>query len=354
MTPRPLAIALGALAFAAAPRMVEAQTIPDSLAHFLQGTVGFTAGDMGDLAQGKPVVKELRTSDSREVPIIGVIGIRAPRKLYVERATDYPAVLRGPSRKELGMFSDPASVADVAAFSLPHDDVQALANCRPGSCAVKLPQPAISNLRTLVDSAKPNADSVASAYFGRRAVDYVTAYRAHGDSTLVVYDNASTAVSASAVWDGFLSRSPYIYQTAPSLERFLERYPQDRPANMRDVIYWAVDDNAGGKPVVVVLQAFTYDPPELPGTTMMATKQLYCDHYLDGELELTAAVDATPTPGSNAPGTYVVLLRRLHFDKLPTTIINVRGIIAGRTRSATESDLRDDKQSTEAVYAGAR
>ena len=336
----------------ALPALAPAQTIPASLAQFLQETAGFTAGDMSSATRGMPVVKQLQTTDRREVAFIGVQAIGVPRAFYAGRASDFPSALREPSRSAFGIFSDPAAPADVAALAVPHDDVKALAQCRPGDCKLKLPAHSITDIRATVDLDAPSADSAASAYFGQRMIGYVTAYRTRGNAALVVYDDEKDSTSAAQVWDGILSRSAYIYRYAPTLDQFFKNYPNDQLPGAHEVIFWSADNVPGIKPLISITHEVVYSPPELSGTTFIASKQLYCDHYLDGALDLLAVVDREGPTGPDSTGAYLVLLRRLHFDDLPSGgIINVKGKVIGKTRDRTLDFLRDAKKSSEQAYA---
>ncbi len=347
---------LGAASMAvalAAP--MSAQTMPASLSRFLQETVGLTADEVSSATQGMPVVKQLQTTDRREVAFIGVQAIDVPRAFYVGKTSDFPASLREPSRAALGVFSDPAVPADVAALALPHDDVKSLAQCQPGNCKLKLPALSITDIRATMNLDAPSADSAVNAYFGRRMIQYVTAYRARGNAALVVYDDAKDSASAAQVWDGILSRSPYIYRYAPTLDQFFRNYPKDQLPGAHEVIYWSQDNVQGIKPLLSITHEVVYAPAELSGTTFIASKQLYCDHYLDGALDLVAVIDRTGTTASDSAGVYLVMLRRLHFDDLPSGgIINVKGKVIGKTHDRTLGFLRDTKKTTEQAYASQR
>jgi hypothetical protein len=155
------------------------------------------------------------------------------------------------------------------------------------------------------------------------------------------------------VFQAMLARSPYLYR-APSLERYLVNYPGDRPANLSEVIFWSEDDLPGLKPTVTITQQVVYAPPELPGATLIASKLLYAAHFLDGALELTAVVDQAGNQASGPAGSYLVLVRRLHFDNLPSGgALNVRGRVIGELLRRTTANLRDTKVRSERAYAGA-
>lgn len=332
----------------------EAQRPPPTLTAFLEQTIALDQGDMRAVTSGTAVVKVLQTSDEREIAVFGVVRIDVPRSFYVHSVTDFPASLRNPSRLAFALFSDPAAMADVQAVSVPHDDVQDVARCRPGACQIKLSAADITHLRATVDFGSPAADSVVSAYFRERMTEYVNAYRAQGDSALIVYGDQEPTAAAGQVFQLMLSRSPYMYQYAPSLERYLVSYPRDRPAGLFEVLFWAEDNLPGLKPTVTITHEVVYAPPELPGSTLIASKLLYAAHYLDGALDLTAVVDQTGDQGADAAGIYLVLLRHWHFDELPSGgLLNVRGRVIGKLRDQTTASLRDAKASSERAYAHA-
>ncbi|HTR21282.1 MAG TPA: hypothetical protein VMH88_10545, partial [Gemmatimonadales bacterium] len=105
---------------------------------------------------------------------------------------------------------------------------------------------------------------------------------------------------------------------------------------------------------VTITHEVVYAPPELPGSTLIASKLLYAAHYLDGALDLTAVVDQTGDQGADAAGIYLVLLRHWHFDELPSGgLLNVRGRVIGKLRDQTTASLRDAKASSERAYAHA-
>jgi len=342
------ALAWTVIAATVLPSRGVAQGMPPSLAQFLQHTIALTPGELSGATNGQPVVKVLDPADRREIAVFGVVRIDVPRQFYVRRATDFPTAHRDPSRLRFALFSEPAAASDVVGLTLPHNDVQDLAQCRTGSCHVKLSAQAIADLRAHIDVASPTADSSVSAYFRARILEYVAGYRARGDSALAIYDDQESRTAAAQVFAAMLSRSPYMYQYAPSLERYLEHYPSDRPAGISEALFWADDDLPGLRQTITITHVVVYAPPELPDATLIAAKLLYADHYLDGALDLTAVVD-------QAAGIYLVLLRRLHFDNLPSGgVMNVRGRVTGKLRERTAAFLRDAKTQSERAYAGTR
>lgn len=340
-----------AIACAAAPAPAAAQALPPRLADFLQQTIALAPAGVRDLLNGKGVVKVLATSDQREVALFGIIHLKVPRAYYVARALDFASSLREPSRLRFGIFSDPAVPADVAVLSVPHNDVRDLAHCLPGACKVKLSAEAISQLRATVNLNSPSADSIVDAYVRGRVLGYVDAYRARGNAALMVYNDAQSVTAAAEVFQAMLSRSPYMYQYVPALERYLENTPNDRPPGISEVLFWSEDNLPGLPPTIMLSHEVVYAPPDLPGTTLIVTKLLYAAHFLDGGLDLAAVVDDAGGPGGAPAGSYLVILRRLHFDDLPSGgLLNLRGRVIGKLRARLAASLHDVRSATEQAY----
>lgn len=339
------------------PSMISPSNLPPKLADFLRAKAGFTPQELTAAGNGTPVVKVLGDSDAKEIAIIGVVEVHAPRARVVAQVADSLSSQRDPSHLGFGIFSDPAAAGNVAGVRLPHDDVQDLAKCRPGSCKLKLPAQSITDLRSAIDPRSPAADSMANAYVARHMVAYITAYRSLGKPALVVYDDQAHPIASSDVWAGILSRSPYMYEYAPTLAAYLANYPEGRPATARETFFWAVNDVPGARPILSITRQVVYQPPELSRTTLIAAQLLYSDHFLDGALDLTAVIDLADSgsAGSDTAAVAVVILRRLHFNDLPSGgIVNIRGKVTGKLRQRTEAFLRDTKTRSEAGYAGGR
>ena len=93
------------------------------------------------------------------------------------------------------------------------------------------------------------------------------------------------------------------------------------------------------RPILSVTHLLVYTPPELPGMTLAAAKQLYANHYFETAIDLTSAVDR-----GQGESMYIVVLRRYRFDNLPGGILNIRGRAIGALRDQLTADLRRQQQ----------
>jgi hypothetical protein len=176
-------------------------------------------------------------------------------------------------------------------------------------------------------------------------VEYVTDYRKRGDSALVVYDDVG-GVHASDAFAALLAQSPYVYQDFPSLRQYLTAYPHAELDGAHEALFWADDSPSGLQPILSVTHQVVFAPSELPGVTLMASKQIYANHYFEAVFDLTGIVDRTRQGGK--PGIYLVALRRFRFDDLPSGgIFNIRGKVVGKLRDQLRADLEHQKAASE-------
>ena len=323
---------------------LRAQQPPARLATFLQQHIGLDSARIAAIERGDAVVKVLETDIKRDVAVFGIITVDVPRRFYVTRLQDFPNSLRARTRPHFGIFSTPASPADVADATVPPHDVDDVKKCKPGDCRIKMPAADMQRLQSEIDWSAADPGTQLNAYVRRRLVEYVTDYRQRGDSALVVYDDEG-GVHASDAFAALLAQSPYVYQDFPSLRQYLTGYPHAELDGAHEVLFWADDSTSGLQPILSVTHQVVFAPSELPDVTVMASKQIYANHYFEAVFDLTGIVDRTREGGK--PGIYLVLLRRFRFDDLPGGIFNIRGKVVGKLRDQLRADLEYQKAASE-------
>jgi hypothetical protein len=336
-----IALAAGAALTGLIVPSADAQQRPAVLTQFLRKHIGLDSAQLAGLEQGQAIVKVLETADKRDVALFGIITTDQPREAYVARVRDFQQSLRTPTRIRFGIFSDPALPADIAALTIDPRDVADLKDCRPGECQIKLPATDMERIHGEVDWKADDAQARMDAYARRRLLEYVTDYRARGNAAMVVYDDRGS-VRAGDAFQGLMGQSAYVYEYAPSFHKYLETYPQNKLDGLTEVLFWSDDHLPRLKPILSLTHMAVYSPPELPGVTLVASKQIYADHYFEAAFDLLSIVDR-PRAGA-PPGTYLVLLRRFRFDYMPSGgIINIRGKVVGKLRDQARLDLERER-----------
>ena len=335
-TLRPVVLPLALCAAAALP--ARAQQAPPRLTGFLTKSIGLDAPQLAALDRGEIVVKPLATDNARDVAVFGIVTLASAREAYVARLREFRSSLRAPTRQRFGIFGASPMPSDLEGLTIDRKEAEDLKKCKPGSCDFKLPATEMQALRSTIDwSSAPEAQI--AAYARKRLAEYVADYRARGDSAMVIYDDNGN-VRASSAFAALVAQSPYVYEYAPSLASYLTSYPRMKSGDMTEAIYWSEDVAPRLRKVHSVNHVVLYSPPELGHVTLMATKQIYADHYFEAAFDLTTLIDRA------AGGSYLVVLRRYRFDNLPSGgLLNIRGRVVGSLQEQLRSDLERHRTS---------
>ena len=330
------------LSLTQAPQAPQAPEPPPALVRFLRESIQLTPDQLAAATRGGTVVKVLDTRERRDIAVFGITTVAESRAAYVARVRDAKNWLRTPTRSRFGLFSDPAIPADVQAFTISQRDADEMKDCKPGDCVVKLPATDMQRVHAEANWAAPDLVAQLSAYGRRRLIEYITDYRARGDSALAIYDDRGN-VHASDAFAALLAESPYVYQTVPSLQRYLASYPRTTLADAGEVLFWSEDVLPHLRPILSVTHQVVFTPPELPGMTLIAAKQIYADHYFEAAVDLTSIVDGQGQGGR--PASYLLIFRRYRFDNLPGGLLNIRGKAVGALRDLLQADLQREQTS---------
>jgi sulfur carrier protein ThiS len=301
-------------------------------------TLGIGPSQLAAAANGQAVVRLLKSDDNRDVAVSGVIAVRAPRDAVVAHALEGRAFISAEPIR-FGVFSHPPTAADVRQAAFDNSEYKDLRKCRRADCDFKLSAAAMQSFMTGVEWSAPNAKAQADERLRTDLLQLLTDYQRHGNAAMLTYDDARVPARAADVFAALLAQSSHLSGYAPALFRYLETYPAERPAAVRDVLYWAEERLPHMRPTLTVNHVVAYAQPT--GPAFVVRKQIYATHYFEGALQVLAVVDggALAAPPSAAPMTYLVTVRRFRFDVLPGGILNVRGRVRSQLLDATRQDL---------------
>lgn len=306
------------------------------------------SADLAVLETGEAIARVIPTQDSRDVAVIGAVRLAATRDLYIRRVQDVRTWLRTPTRTRLGLFADPATLADVDGVSVARQDLEDLRKCRPGDCKAKLPASTMQLLQDEVNWSAPDVQAQVTALARRRMVAVVEEYREQGNAALPTYDD-HPPVRASEAFLALLAQSTYLAQAAPALATYFRVFPRNRPAGVSDVMFWSEDVVPRLRPILSITHMMVHTPPALGGTTVIASRQLYANHFFEAALEVVSVNDR------DAGGTWLVIERRFRFDNLPKGgLLNIRGRAIAAIRDQLQADLRRERDATARPLTGLR
>jgi hypothetical protein len=301
---------------------------------FLRKQVAFTPADLIALENSKIIVKLPKTPETREVAAFAIMRLDIPAAFFVERVRDIASFKKSEKVLQIGKFSDPPRLADLAGLTFDQVDIDAIRACRVQSCDIKMSAKFIERFRKEIDWSAANHPERASELMRQMLLEQVQAYSKHGNDALGKYDDKSYSLSLADEFKTLLKPAAYMYGYEPEFQRYLEEYPQRRPENAaltEDFFYWSKED-FGLKPVTTVTHVTIYKrSPDPLSDVIIGSKGIYGSHYFESSLGMTAFIQSR---GTDPARTYLIYMNRSRTDAL-------RGFFAGVKRSLIGGSLRD-------------
>jgi hypothetical protein len=332
--------------FAAAA--VFAQTPSPEPETFLRKQLAFTTYELGALEKGEIIVKLPRTTETREVAAFAIMRLDVPADFFIEKIQDIVSFKKSENVLQIGKFSNPPRLEDLAGLSLDPAEIETIRRCGVNKCAFKMSAEFMERFRNEVDWSAPDYRDRVTALMREILLKYVQVYLQGGNATLVEYHDKSYTVRLPEELQTLLQVTPYMYQYVPEFQKYLQEFPNGRPAATEDFIYWS-KEKFGLKPVVSVTHVTIYKRHRPNGTeVLIASKGIYANHYFESSLGLTGFIQSQSSELSRS---YLIYINRSRTDAL-------RGLFAGLKRSLISGSLRDGakknmeliKQKLEADY----
>ena len=106
----------------------------------------FSSGELADLSRGQVVKRGLPSRAPGEIAVAGAVRIRAQKSAFFARVRDIVRFKSGEGVLQIGRFSTPPVLEDLAALTIDKDDFDPR-SCRVGDCGVRLPAAMIERVR---------------------------------------------------------------------------------------------------------------------------------------------------------------------------------------------------------------
>ncbi len=297
---------------------------------------GMTDADLVRLNAGSAVARTLASEDRREIAVTGALRIEVPSEFFVKRLRDIAAFKRSEMVLQIGRFSDPPSMNDLASLTIDDADVEALRRCRVGDCGVKLSAPAIERFRTEINWRTADGKSQARDLVKRMLLEITVAYLNGGDQALADDQDKRRPVSPSRDLRALVKNLDCSQAAVPEIYRYLVEFPNSRPDGAESFTYWS-KEAFGLKPFISLTQVIVYRPrPD--GPTVVATKGLYSAHYMDASVAFTWLLN---TRIGDEPAVDMLYVNRSRADALGGAFGGLaRSIVAGRQRDGMVKELK--------------
>jgi hypothetical protein len=310
----------------------------DSLA-FLRKYVRAGDSDWRRLERGGVFTKTLDAPDGKEVTSFGVIRVSCAADTFAARVRDIERFKASEYVLQIGRFQPSPSLQDVAPLTLDPGDREAMRECKPGSCALRLPAAAIDRFRTTIQWGTPAEDDAAAAAMRQFLVDEARAYMAGGSASLADYADRTGTVPRGAAFRLLLRPSAFEAEYQPDLFRYLAEFPRSKVEGWDSFLYWS-REKFGLKPVISISHSVLQ---RRDGVVVFGSKQVFASHYFESSLGMALFV---PVPGTSYG--YVTYLNRSRVDTLRGLLAPLARVVAARrARDGLERMLIDVKRKLE-------
>lgn len=338
-----------------------------SMADFQQALrekAAFNEHDFAALQLRQPVVRLVPATDKGEVAVTGLVNINSSAEEFLQQYRDGMMRKNNSAILEIGNFGSEPALADLTGLTLEPEDIEDLKECVVGDCQIKLSAPMIERFQKEIDWSAPDYQTRVTNLFKEMLVAYIKDYRARGERALIEYSDKSDTVSLAAEQRALTNAGGYV-------NSFLTD-PKSGLQLVQDTLVWS-KIKFGLKPVISVNHISLYKRNSDAGPqVLIASKQIYANHYFNAFLALTAFVNV---PGVTN-GSYLVYENRSRadglegpFGKLKRGVVEkkalegLRGIIAQSqasldgsvlTASAAELSLDESNGWGHRLFGGVR
>jgi hypothetical protein len=321
-------------------------------ATFLRKQLAFSTAELTTLESGKILVKLPKTPETREVAAFAIMRLDIPSDFFVEKVRDIVKFKKSEHVLQIGKFSSPPRLEDLAGLTLEQVDIDAIKACRVKSCDVKISAKFIERFRKEVDWTATNYRDKVTHLFREMLLEHVQSYLKSGNAALGKYDDKSYALVLAEELKPLLKPAPYMYGYLPEFQKYLEEFPQGRPENaavIEEFLYWSKDD-FGLKATTSITHVTIYKrSPGAGSDVILASKGIYGSHYFDSSLGLTAFIHSK---NANPPHSYLIYVNRSRTDGLRGFFGSwKRALISGSLRDGARKSMETIKQRLETDYA---
>jgi hypothetical protein len=322
------------------PNAVVGQNSVSEFHKILFANATFNETDFAALRQGQTVVRLLPATDKREVAVCGLVSLGVTADMFLESFRESMTKKSDHAILEIGRFSNTPTLADLQTLSFEERDIEDLKQCLVGDCKLKLSRQMIERLQTEVNWQAPDYRIQATQLLKRMLSEYVSDYLARGDAALIEYTDKSTAIRLADEQRALLAASNYIANELPDQRPHLKRFAQPEMSLVENAIVWS-KIKFGLKPVIAFNHIKIYKRERGSGPqVLIASRQIYANHYFDSSLALTAFVNF---PGAT-PAAYLIYENRSRADGLQGAFGKIkRGIVEGKAVASLKTILEGSK-----------
>ncbi len=306
----------------------------------LREKIAFEETDFAALQQGETVVKVLPVLDKREVAVSGLVTLQVPAEVFLQSFRESMFRKSNPAILEIGGFSSQPSLDDLKDLTLESHDIEDLKKCVVGDCQLKLSAKMIERFQKEIDWEAPDYNSQVTQLLKVMLLDYVRDYLARGDVALIEYNDKSKIVRLAEEQRALKTGSSYIYDVLANFPQYVRGFPKPKLTDVENALVWS-KVKFGLKPVIAINHITIYrNENEAGPQILIASRQIYANHYFDSSLGLTAFINIPDA----SPASYLFYENRSRADALEGVFGELRRrIVENRAVDSLKGILEQSK-----------
>lgn len=313
-----------------------AQTSMAEFQQALRERAAFDERDLAALHLNQPVVHLVPAKDKREVAVTGLVNTNASADEFLRSYRNSMLRKSNNAILEIGSFGRQPALADLDGLTLESGDIEDLKECVVGDCQIKLSAPMIERFRKEIDWTAPDYQVRVTNLFKEMLVSYIKNYRARGEAGLIEYSDKPDSINLAAEHRALTNATGYINSFLADTKSGLQL--------LEETLVWS-KIKFGLKPVISVNHISIYRRSSDAGPqVLVASKQIYANHYFNAFLALTAFVNVPGEPHAS----YLVYENRSRADGLEGPFGKLkRGVVEKKALEGLRGIIAQSKASLE-------
>jgi hypothetical protein len=276
---------------------------------FLEPSVTLSTADRTRIDRGEIIVQLLPDGDD-QLAVLAASKVAAPPERLALWTHSIAALKKSAFVQAIHRFSNLPDIADLDAVMLEEHDLQAIRNCRPGGCELKLGTEEIRRLKASANISDPSWREAVTREFRQLMLERVKEYELTGLAGLPPQVDRSIPRLPHSAFEALLSKSTYLERTLPGTADSLRWYPQMHLSGIESFFYWSKERYGSGKPVISITHVTIRRSEDGVAPAVLVTgKQIFATHYTNASLGVTAILRGPTT-------NYLVYINRTHLDLL--------------------------------------
>jgi len=280
---------------------------------FFGPSIRISAEERSKLDEGEVIAKTL-PAHGHELAIFAAGSTTATPENLIDSVRAIVDLKQSSMVPEIGRFSTPPQLSDLASLTLDEGDLNAIKKCRPGNCDLKLSPAEIIRLQP-----PPASDSEAwirdtNSIFRQIVFERVTGYLRQGQMAIPQYDTGDDEVDLAATFALLVQSSPYLRANLPQVADYFERYPALNVPRLESFLYWSKERPSRNSIISVTHVTILRGQPLADAPEVIVTsKEVFATRYTSGALAMTVLVRSGAEGSSRR---YLAYLNRTWVDDL--------------------------------------